>query len=67
MAAARKRELAQVTDCRNHVLVVNDGADRVGSLVERAGRFDAYDLAGHHLGAFNDLRAAARACPRVAP
>ena len=56
----------KVVDCRNHLLVVNDGADRVGSLVARAGRFEAFDLDGRHLGAFPDLRAAARAIPRVA-
>jgi hypothetical protein len=56
----------KVADCRNHLLVVNDGADRVGSLVERAGEFHAYDIDGRHLGAFSDLRAAARAIPRVA-
>ena len=70
MSASRKREAkpshAKVTDCRNHVLVVFDGADRVGSLVERAGGFEAFDLAGRHLGAFADLRAAVRAIPPVA-
>jgi hypothetical protein len=67
MTARRKCEAkpshAKVTDCRNHTLVVNDGAIMVGSLVERAGRFEAFDLAGRHLGSFPDLRTAARAIP----
>jgi hypothetical protein len=62
----RKRR-AQVTDCRNHPLTVFDGAVRCGSLVERGGKFEAFDLAGHYLGAFADLRAAVRSIPRVTP
>ena len=54
---------AQVTDCRNHVLVVFDGAVMAGSLVERAGRFNAYDVNGRYLGTFTDMRAASRAVP----
>jgi hypothetical protein len=57
----------QVVDCRNHARTVFEGAVRCGSLVDRAGTFHAYDVAGRHLGAFNDLRAAARAIPRVIP
>lgn len=56
---------AQAVDTGNHVLSVFDGATMVGSLVERGGRFDAYDVDGRRLGAFADMRAAARAIPRV--
>ncbi len=64
MTAPRKREAhAKVTDTRNHALTVFDGADRVGSLVERAGKFEAFDIEGRHLGTFPDLRAASRAIP----
>jgi hypothetical protein len=62
----KRRGQQPVVDCRHHLLVVNDGADRVGSLVERAGRFEAFDLAGRSLGTFPDLRAAARPIPRAA-
>jgi hypothetical protein len=62
-----KEAKRQQVDCRHHVLTVFDGAAvRVGSLVDRAGTFHAYDVAGRHLGAFNDLRAAARAIPPAA-
>jgi hypothetical protein len=60
------RREQQVVDTRNHALSVFDGADRVGSLVERAGEFHAYDVDGRHLGAFTDMRAAARAIPPAA-
>jgi hypothetical protein len=56
---------AQAVDCRNHVLTVFDGAVRVGSLVDRAGTFHAYDIEGRCLGAFADVRAATRAIPRA--
>jgi hypothetical protein len=59
-----KSPRAQVADTRHHTLVV--GADRVGSLVERAGEFHAYDVAGHCVGIFSDMRTASRAIPRVA-
>jgi hypothetical protein len=58
VTAARKR-----TDCRNHVLTVFDGATMVGSPVERAGTFHAYDIEGYCLGAFADMRQAARSIP----
>jgi hypothetical protein len=58
---------ARAVDCRNHVVTVFDGADRVGSLIERAGRFEAFDLAGRRIGSFPTLLAASRAIPRVAP
>ena len=67
----RKRKVksprAQVTDTRHHALTVFDGAVRCGSLVERAGKFDAYTADGRHLGTFSDLRAAARVIPPTAP
>jgi hypothetical protein len=50
---------------RDDALTVYDGADRVGSLVERAGEFHAYDVDGRHLGAFADMRAAVRAISRM--
>ena len=66
MTASRKRAAkTQIVDCRHHLLTVFDGAVRCGSLVERAGKFDAFDIAGRHLGAFADLRTAARAIPPV--
>jgi hypothetical protein len=57
------RREQQVTDTRNHLLSVFDGAVMAGSLVERAGRFDAFDIAGRCLGTFSDLRTAARSLP----
>jgi hypothetical protein len=57
----------KLADYRNHVLTVYDGAEMVGSLVERAGQFHAFDLRGALVGRFADLRAAARALPRGAP
>jgi hypothetical protein len=60
-----KEAKRQQVDCRNHALTVFDGAVRVGSLVDRAGTFYAYDVEGRHLGAFADLRAASRAIPRA--
>ena len=60
-----KSPKTQAVDCRNHVLTVFDGAVRVGSLVDRAGTFHAYDIEGRCLGAFADVRAATRAIPRV--
>jgi hypothetical protein len=66
MIPRRKPKEVSVVDCRNHVLVVNDGADRAGSLVERGGKFEAFDIVGRSLGTFTDLRAAARAIPRAA-
>jgi len=53
-------------DTTKHTIAVFDGADRAGSLVERAGKFEAFDLAGRSLGTFPDLRTAARSIPRVA-
>jgi hypothetical protein len=64
---ASKEAKRQQVDCRNHTLTVFDGAVRVGSLVNRAGTFQAYDVEGKHLGAFANLRAASRAIPQVAP
>ena len=58
-----KEAKRQQVDCRNHALTVFDGAVRVGSLVDRAGTFHAYDVEGRHLAAFADLRTAARAIP----
>jgi hypothetical protein len=46
------------TDTSKHTIAVNDGADLVGTLVECAGKFDAYTADGRFLGTFNDLRAA---------
>ena len=60
-----KEAKRQQVDCRNHALTVFDGAVRVGSLVDRAGTFHAYDVEGRHLGAFADMRAATRAIPRA--
>jgi hypothetical protein len=59
-----KSKKMQVVDTRSHALTVFDGAVMVGSLVERAGRSDAYDIDGRHLGTFNDLCGATRAIPR---
>ena len=56
-----KEAKRQQGDCRNHALTVFDGATMVGSLVDRAGTFHAYDIEGRHLGAFADMRMAARA------
>jgi hypothetical protein len=61
-----KEAKRQQVDCRNHALTVFDGAVRVGSLVDRAGTIHAYDIDGRCLGAFNNVRAAARAIPQVA-
>jgi hypothetical protein len=67
MTAPRKRVAkAQVVDCHNHVLTVFDGTTMVGSLVDRAGTFHAYDIEGRYLGAFADVRAASRAMPSAA-
>jgi hypothetical protein len=63
MIPRRKPQKAPVVDCRNHALTVFDGAVRCGSLVERAGKFDAYDIDGRHLGTFTDMFAAAGAIP----
>jgi hypothetical protein len=63
MGTRTKSSKMQVVDVRNHLLVVNDGADRVGSLVERAGEFHAHDLAGRHLGSYPTMVQAARAIP----
>jgi hypothetical protein len=52
-------------DSSNHSLCIYDGATRVGSLVERAGVFTAYDHRGHLIGSFRGLRAAARSIPTV--
>ena len=46
-------------------LAVYDGQDRVGSVVERDGGFDAYDASGRHLGAFLSRREAMRAIPNI--
>jgi hypothetical protein len=48
-------------DVGGHSLAVYDGRERVGSLVERDGRFEAYDLEGRCVGIFPNLRAAAQA------
>ena len=58
-----KSPKTQAADGRNHLLTVFDGAVRVGSLVDRAGTFHAYDINGRCLGAFADMRQAARAIP----
>jgi hypothetical protein len=58
-----KPKRTSVVDTRNHALVVFDGAVMVGSLVERAGTYHAYDINGRDLGVFSDLRAASRAIP----
>jgi hypothetical protein len=55
----------RAVDCRRHPLTVYDGASMIGSLVERAGKFEAFDLAGQHLGTYPDMRAAVRAIPAV--
>jgi hypothetical protein len=55
----------RLIDCRNHSLTVFDGADRVGSLVERDGCFQAFDLAGVSHGTFDKVAAAARALPKL--
>jgi hypothetical protein len=49
-------------DRRNHAVTIYDGQDRVGSLLERGGTH-AYDVAGHCVGIFSDMRAAARSLP----
>jgi hypothetical protein len=61
-----KSKKTRAVDTRDHALVVFDGADRAGSLVERGGKFTAFDPDGRHLGVFPDLRSAARAIPRAA-
>ena len=53
-------------DRRNLAVTIYDGQDRVGSLLERGGTFHAYDVAGHCVGIFSDMRAAARAIPPAA-
>jgi hypothetical protein len=44
-----------------------DGTDLAGFIVERTGRFIAYDLHDHLIGTFPTLRPAVRAIPRVRP
>jgi hypothetical protein len=61
-----KSPKTQAVDCRQHALTVFDGTTMVGSLVERAGAFHSYDLEGRYLGAFGDMRMAARAIPPAA-
>jgi hypothetical protein len=59
-----KPKRRQAIDCSNHLLTVFDGANRVGSLVERdGGRFEAYDTTGTLIGIFDGMRAAMRALP----
>lgn len=52
-------------DTTKHTIAVNDGAEIVDTLVERAGRYQAFDRDGRLVGEFSDQLQAARALPRT--
>jgi hypothetical protein len=56
--------MSRRADTTKHTIAVNDGADLVGTLVERGNAFDAYSADGRFIGTFKTLLAAARAIPR---
>lgn len=51
-----------MTADRTH-MAVYDGRTRVGHVIERAGKFIAFDIAGNRVGEFLKLRDAMRAVP----
>ena len=56
-----KRSKAAAT--ADHVLAVYDDTTMVGSLVERDGAFQAFNIGGVCVGTFSSMREAARALP----
>jgi hypothetical protein len=60
-AALRSSQARRPT--AGQALTVYDGQHRVGSVVERDGRFLTYDIDDLHVGVFATLRDAMRALP----
>jgi hypothetical protein len=48
-------------DAPHRHLSIYDGTDRIGMVIERHGRCDAFDVHGNHLGEFKKRKAAADA------
>ena len=57
----------EATSNQEACLAVYDGANRVGSIVERDGQFQAFDAHDRRVGTFGNQRDAMRAIPRARP